>query len=115
MLLGLECQFNSCAIYQFSLPWQELAQERDVAFQPMVVVRFLTPLLCVAEFTVVVLKPEPWQVAQAILRLVWKACSPVAGGMAWQLPHAVVVGGGVVVVGGGVVVVGATASAVAMA
>jgi hypothetical protein len=32
-----------------------LEQERDVAFQPMVVAMFLTPLLCVAAFTVVVL------------------------------------------------------------
>ena len=41
--------------YQLFVPWQEFEQERDVAFQPMVVVRFLMPLLCVAVFTVVVL------------------------------------------------------------
>jgi hypothetical protein len=41
--------------YQEWFPWQELEQERFVAFQPMVVVRFMTPLLCVAAFTVVVL------------------------------------------------------------
>lgn len=55
MLLALHCQITSPAIYQRSLPWQELAQERDVAFQPMVVVRFLTPLLCVAALNDVVL------------------------------------------------------------
>jgi hypothetical protein len=41
--------------YQDFVPWQELEQERDVAFQPMVVVRFLTPLLCVAALNDVVL------------------------------------------------------------
>lgn len=41
--------------YHDLLPWQELEQERLVKFQPMVVVRFLTPLLCVAAFTAVVL------------------------------------------------------------
>jgi hypothetical protein len=45
--------------YHVLLPWQEFEQERDVAFQPMVLVRFLTPLLCVAAFTVVVLYPVP--------------------------------------------------------
>jgi hypothetical protein len=37
------------------LPWQELAQFRDVAFQPTVAVRFFTPFMCVAAFAVVVL------------------------------------------------------------
>ena len=40
--------------YQDSFPWQELVQLRLVAFQPMLLsARFLTPLLCVAAFTVV--------------------------------------------------------------
>lgn len=42
-------------LYHLFDPWQEFEQERDVVFQPMVVVRFLTPLLCVAAFTAVVL------------------------------------------------------------
>jgi len=42
-------------IYQDLFPWQELEQERVVAFQPMVVARFLAPLLCVVALTVVVL------------------------------------------------------------
>ncbi len=46
---------RSVARYHRSVLWQELEQERVVAFQPMVVVRFLTPLLWVAAFTVVVL------------------------------------------------------------
>jgi len=54
-VLVLHCQFTSPATYQRSLPWQELAQERDVEFQPMVVVRFLTPLLWVAALNDVVL------------------------------------------------------------
>jgi hypothetical protein len=41
--------------YQAWVPWQELEQERVVAFQPIVVVRFMTPLLCVAALNVVVL------------------------------------------------------------
>ena len=41
--------------YHDFLPWQEFEQERFVAFQLMVVVRFLTPLLCVAAFTAVLL------------------------------------------------------------
>ena len=39
--------------YQDSLPWQELAQLRFFAFQPLLASRSLIPLLCVAEFTVV--------------------------------------------------------------
>ena len=46
---------SACNNYQVFLPWQELEQELDVAFQPMVVVIFLTPLLCVAALNVVVL------------------------------------------------------------
>jgi hypothetical protein len=42
-------------LYHFCVPWQEFEQLRVVAFHPMVVVRFLTPLLCVAALTVVVL------------------------------------------------------------
>jgi len=45
----------SVTTYQDLVPWQELEQEREVAFQPMVVVRFLTPLLCVAALNDVVL------------------------------------------------------------
>jgi hypothetical protein len=56
MLLTLGYLFTA---YQEWFPWQELEQERDVAFQPMVVVRFLTPLLCVAALNVVVLYPVP--------------------------------------------------------
>ena len=41
--------------YQYLVPWQELEQERVVEFQPMVVTTFLTPLLWVAVFTVVLL------------------------------------------------------------
>jgi len=55
LLPALFCLISLSAIYQFSLPWQELAQEREDAFQPMVVVRFLTPLLCVAALNDVVL------------------------------------------------------------
>jgi hypothetical protein len=40
---------------QLSVPWHELEQVREVAFQPMVLATFFTPLACVAEFTVVVL------------------------------------------------------------
>jgi hypothetical protein len=42
-------------LYQDLLPWQELEHERLVVFQPIVVVRFTTPLACVAAFTVVAL------------------------------------------------------------
>jgi len=39
--------------YQVSLPWQELAQLRAVAFQPMLAAASsLTPFRCVAAFTV---------------------------------------------------------------
>ena len=55
VLLALLLSVYPVTTYQAWVPWQELAQERVVAFQPMVVVRFLTPLLCVAVFTVVVL------------------------------------------------------------
>ena len=41
--------------YQDSVPWQEFAQVRVAGFHPMVLTTFFTPLLCVAEFTVVVL------------------------------------------------------------
>jgi len=39
--------------YQECLPWQELAQLRLVAFQPMLASSSLIPLLCVTGFTVV--------------------------------------------------------------
>jgi len=39
--------------YQGFLPWQELAQLRLVAFQPLLASTSLIPLLCEAEFTVV--------------------------------------------------------------
>ena len=48
-------RFRRGGIYQFSVPWQEFAQVRVVAFQPMVLATFLTPLLWVAAFTVVLL------------------------------------------------------------
>jgi hypothetical protein len=38
---------------QLSVPWQELEQLREVAFQPMVLAMFSVPLACVAVFTVV--------------------------------------------------------------
>jgi len=41
--------------YHDLLPWQEFEQDRFAVFQPMVVTKFTTPLLCVAAFTVVVL------------------------------------------------------------
>jgi hypothetical protein len=50
--------------YQLLEPWQEFEQDRVVAFQPIVVVRFFTPFWCVAGLAVVVLYPVPWQVAQ---------------------------------------------------
>jgi hypothetical protein len=37
------------------VPWQEFAQVRVVAFQPMVLTTFLTPLLWLTAFTAVVL------------------------------------------------------------
>jgi len=46
---------SSIGAYQVFFPWQEFEQLRDVEFHPMVVTRFLTPLLCVAALTVVVL------------------------------------------------------------
>lgn len=42
---------NSC--YQLLEPWQEFEQERVVASHPMVVVRFTTPFMWVAELVVV--------------------------------------------------------------
>jgi hypothetical protein len=42
--------------------------------------------MCVAEFTVVVLYPVPWQVEHEA-NDVCLACLPVEGGMAWQVPH----------------------------
>ena len=44
MLLVLDVNLPRCN-YQALLPWQELEQERLVEFQPVVVTRFLTPLL----------------------------------------------------------------------
>ena len=57
------------ASYQLSEPWQEFEEQlRLDAFQPMLVTMFLTPLLCVAVLTVVLLKPLPWQEEQERLR-----------------------------------------------
>lgn len=39
--------------YQDSLSWHELAQLRVVAFQPVLAISSLVPLLCVAALTVV--------------------------------------------------------------
>jgi hypothetical protein len=41
--------------YHRSVPWHEFEQERVVGFQPGVLEMFTTPLLCVVEFTVVLL------------------------------------------------------------
>lgn len=41
--------------YHTLVPWQEFAQVRVVAFQPMVLTTFLTPLLWLTAFTAVVL------------------------------------------------------------
>ena len=71
------------------------------AFQPVLLITFLTPLLCVVEFTVVLLKPVPWQEEQE--RLLCLECFPVLGGLPWQLVQDVGVGVGV---GVGVEVVG---------
>ena len=83
-------------IYHVSLPWHELAQVRVVEFHPVLTVSiFLTPLLCVAAFTAVVLYPLPWQLEQAIFLLLCFEWCPDDGGIAWQLPHdAVGVGDG---------------------
>jgi hypothetical protein len=59
----------------------------------MVVVRFFTPFMCVASLAVVVLYPDPWQVAH-VARDAWNECLPVAGGMPWQVVHDAVGGGG---------------------
>ena len=37
-------RFSGC-LYQLLFPWQELAQERVVEFQPIVLTRLTTPLL----------------------------------------------------------------------
>jgi len=51
--------------YQLSEPWQEFEEQVRVdAFQPVLLITFLVPLLCVAVFTVVLLKPLPWQEEQ---------------------------------------------------
>jgi hypothetical protein len=41
--------------YHVSLLWQEFAHEREAEFQPVVEMRFFTPLLCVAVLNDVVL------------------------------------------------------------
>jgi hypothetical protein len=50
---------TGASCYQRSVPWQELEQDRAVAFQPMVLTMFLTPLLCKDAFTDVLLYPVP--------------------------------------------------------
>jgi hypothetical protein len=70
-------------------------QEREVAFQPIPLTMFVTPFMCVAELTVVLLYPEPWQMAHDKLSvLTWNVCWPVVGGIPWQVLHTV---GGTVV------------------
>lgn len=59
----------------------------------MVVVRSFTPFWCVAALAVVVLYPDPWQVAHVASEACLE-CLPVAGGMPWQVVHDAVVGGG---------------------
>jgi hypothetical protein len=73
------------------VPWHEFEQEREVAFQPMVVATFFTPSLWVAELTVVLLYPVPWQVEHDLDACF--ECLPVDGGIAWHDPHEVVGGG----------------------
>ena len=84
-----ECFLPDCSLpaYQAFVPWQEFEQVRDVAFQPGVLAMFITPLACVAAFTVVELYPVPWQVPH-VARELWNVCWPDAGGMLWQEPHA---------------------------
>ena len=42
-------------VYHDLVPWQEFEQLRDVAFQPMVVTRLVTPFMCVVAVTAVLL------------------------------------------------------------
>jgi hypothetical protein len=79
--------------YQLLLPWHATVQ-----FPPLnetLLARFLTPFMCVAALAVVVLYPEPWQLAQEMPFDAWSEWRPFAGGIAWHVVHDVVGGGGV--------------------